>query len=248
MANKLLERHYLDRAMGLLEFRPSAEIRASETPDFLVPSGEQQIGIEVTAFYLREPNARQSHQARQGLQKIAVEQARRGFRASGGPALYVTVSFVQNRDLTKERAYALGPVLAKLVSGVRLPYSVHDATVCVDLHDLPPEIVHVSIHGSVDSSDELWYPTDSGWVAAIERSDIYAEIRRKTAALHIIRGRCDQAWLLIVNDGFRGGAPCELSADARHFGFCSPFDRTLWLESHRIFDLSSGAPISEANG
>lgn len=41
MANKLLERQYLDRALDLLDLRPNDEIQSSETPDFLVPLGKR---------------------------------------------------------------------------------------------------------------------------------------------------------------------------------------------------------------
>lgn len=239
MAHKLLERQYLNRALDLLGLRSNGEIQVSEAPDFLVPLGTETIGIEVTAFYLPEPRATQSHQARIGMQRIAVEQARRQFRSNGGPALYVTVFFVPDRDLSKARAYALGPILAHAVGSTRLPTSVHEPSARADLGLLPSEIADISIHGSVNATDELWYPAIAGWVAPIERSHIEAEIARKAIVLPKIRSKCEISWLLIVNDGFRSAAPCELSADAHALGFQSPFDRTLWLDSSRIYDLST---------
>lgn len=171
------------------------------------------------------------------MQRIAVEQAGRQFRSNGGPALYLTVFFVPDRDLSKQRAYELGPILAHAVASTPLPSSVRDASVRVDLALLQPEIASISIHGSVSATDELWYPAIAGWVAPIERTHIDTEIARKAIVLPSIRSRCESAWLLIVNDGFRDSAPCELTADARTFGFQSPFDRTLWLDSPGIYDL-----------
>ena len=97
MADKLLERRYLDRALGLLQLGPEGPIESSETPDFLVPLDRTIVGIEVTAFYLPEPDADQTHQARVGMRQVAVEQARRLYRSNGGSALYVTVIFGLDR-------------------------------------------------------------------------------------------------------------------------------------------------------
>jgi hypothetical protein len=244
MADKFLERRYLNRALELLDLRPSGPIESCETPDFLVPLANDTVGIEVTAFYLPEPNASQSHQARVGMQRIAVEQAWQLFRSQGGPALYVTVFFVPDRPLSKSRAYALGPILAHAVATTRVPTSVHDPSVRVDIRLLPSEVASISVAGSVNATDELWHRTISGWVAPIERSHIDAEIARKAKRLPSIREKCSTAWLIIVNDGFRGSAMCELSADAQTFQFNSPFDRTLWLDSAGVYDLCGSGKVA----
>lgn len=242
MANKLLESRYLDRALDLLTIQPSGQIQSSETPDFLVPHNGQTIGIEVTAFYLPELGTNQAHQARIGMQKIAVEQARREFRSRGGRALYVSVFFVSVREISKRRAYELGPILARAIANTPLPASVHEPSAHVALELLPSEVARISIHASVDGEDELWHPAFGGWVMPIERDHVDAEIARKADFLPAIRIRCETAWLLIVNDVFRGAAPAELSADARRFEFQSPFDRTLWLDSSAVHDLSTFQP------
>lgn len=245
MADKSLERRYLTRALELLDLRPNGQIESSETPDFLVPLAGDTVGIEITSFYLPEPGASQSHQARVGTQRIAVEQARRLFRSQGGPALYVTVFFVPDRPLSKSRAYELGPILAHAVAATRVPTSIHDPSVRVDIRLLPSEVASISIAGSVNTTDELWYSAISGWVAPIERSHIDAEIARKAKRLPSIREKCPTAWLIIVNDGFRGAAMCERSADAQTFQFNSPFDKTLWLDSPGVYDLCGASNVFE---
>lgn len=237
MADKCLERRYLDRALGLLHLTPEGPIASSETPDFLVPLDRRILGIEVTAFYLPEPDADQPHQARVGMRQVAVEQARRLYRSNGGSPLYVTVHFAQDRSLSKRGAYELGPLLARAIQATPVPPSIEEGAVHVPLELLPPEVASISIAASVDASDELWYAGISGWVAPIERSHIDREIARKAKRLAAIRQKCSVNWLLIVNDGFRGGAFCKLSADALSLRFISPFDRTLWLDSARVYDL-----------
>ena len=239
MANKSLEHRYLSRALDLMGIVPDGPIECSETPDFLVPVAGETIGIEVTSFYFPEPDASQPHQARVGMQRISVEQARREFRSQGGPALYVTVFFVPDRSLSKPRAYELGPILARAIAAMAVPTSIHEPAIHVDIELLPPEVASISVYGSVDATDELWYPAIAGWVAPIERDHVAAEIARKAKQLPTIRRKCATAWLLIVNDGFRGGAMCELSADLGLLPFNSPFDRTLWLDHPGVYDLST---------
>lgn len=244
MADKSLERRYLNHALEILAVNPDGPIEPFETPDFLLQIAGTALGIEVTAFYLPEPEYSQPHQARVSMQQLAVEQARQVFRAKGGPALYVTVYFVSNRSLSKDRAYELGPILAAAVALARIPASIHELWSRVDAQDLPPEVDSISIAASVDSIDELWHASIGGWVAPVKPAHVEAEIARKAKRLSAIRRQCATAWLLIVNDCFRGGAMCELSAEARAFHFRSPFDRTLWLESPCVYDLCSPGTVA----
>lgn len=171
------------------------------------------------------------------MQRLAVEQARRLFRAKGGPPLYVTFHFASEHAISKTRAYELGPILADALAKTRLPRRIQDPLGSIDLDLLPSELAAISVHGSVDATDELWYSGSGGWVAPVERTHIEAEIARKAALLSSIRAKCEEAWLLIVNDGFRGAPPCELSRSAITLGFQSPFDRTFWLHYPNIYEL-----------
>jgi hypothetical protein len=244
MADKSLERRYLSHALEILGMRPEGVIESSETPDFLLRLAGYVVGIEVTAFYFPEPDLSQPQQARVSMQRIAVEQARRQFRAQGGPPLYVTMHFHSNRPLSKDRAYELGPLLARAVALTPIPASIDQLWSRVDHRDLPPALHSISIAASVNTTDELWHPSISGWVAPVESAHIEGEIARKAKRLATIREKCASAWLLIVNDSFHGGAMCKLSAAARAFQFGSPFDKTLWLKSPCIYDLCTPGNVA----
>ena len=129
-----------------------------------------------------------------------------------------------------------------------MPASIEEGAAYVPLDLLPPELASISIAASVDGSDELWYAGISGWVAPIERSHIDREIARKAKRLAAIRQKSSVNLLLIVNDGFRGGAFCELSADALTLRFNSPFDRTLWLDLARVYDLCGSTQLGITHG
>jgi hypothetical protein len=173
------------------------------------------------------------------MQMLAVEQERRAFRASSEQALYVTVFFASDRPLAKSRAYELGPLIARALASVPLPRRIEDGGVRLDRYHFPPEISAIHANGSVDGTDELWYPARAHWVGRIPRAEIDGVVAKKAERLTIIREKCSAAWLLIVNDGFRS-APCELSEEASTFNFVSPFARTLWLDHDRVYDLVSG--------
>jgi|SRR5678816_2086276 hypothetical protein len=239
MADKKLERQYLNRAFEILDLHPSGDPLDEERPDFLICVDGKTLGVEVTAFHPSEPDPVQSHRARLRTRQLAVEQARRAFRAAGGHALYVKVFFGTDRPLMHKRAYELGPLIADAIASVPLPKSIHDGGVTVQHPFVPPEVVTIHIHGSVSATDELWQAARAECEVPISRDEIETVIARKAKRLQVIRQKCSEAWLLIVNDPFRVAA-ARLSPDARAFGFKSPFDRTLWLDLNRVYDRAGG--------
>jgi hypothetical protein len=238
MADKALERKYLDRAFELINLRATQPIVESETPDFFAVLDGAQIGIEVTRFYLSQAGVIQVPQARFSMEQLAVEQAWQMHKSQGGPALYVSVHFTSRQPLTKRRAYELSALLAEAVAQARVPMRLDEGHVRID-QNLPPEIWGVSILRSFNGEDGLWHRTTAGWLDRVERAHIGAEISRKAASLPAIRTKCVVSWLPIVNDPFRGAPFCELSSEARKLGFQSPFDRTVWLDTDAVYDLGA---------
>jgi len=164
------------------------------------------------------------------LQRIAVEEGRRQFRARGGPALYVTVHFVENQPRTKSRAYSIGKKLAAIVEsngwsgpgeGDRRYYARHEI----------PEIGYYDVVGSGDGIDELWSNDGGGPIATVEPEYLSDCLTAKNHLHHSYSSNSDEVWLLIVNDMFRGGAPCRLGSAARSHHYQVEFNRVFWFDT-----------------
>ncbi len=99
----------------------------------------------------------------------------------------------------------------------------------------------MSIRRSVDGVDKLWHADAGGWVADILPKHIEEVVATKVRMHSAARQRCDELWLVIVNDVFSKAAQAELGPSTAEAMFEHPFDRLLWLVPHapRVIALRS---------
>ena len=204
-----------------------------ESPDFVVRSGEGAVGIEVTTFHWPHVDGRRPHQEQQALKDRVVAIARQIHIDAGGPGLYVTVYFAKPVSVTKRDAQEHGAAVARVVLDTQPPTSLDEPAAIVPWGRLPPGVSDITIRASVDGRDRLWSADAGGWVAPVQPSHIQAVVERKCGMLAVARTKCEQLWLVIVNDEFSRAAPVELSETSRRNVYEHPFDRLLWLEPHR---------------
>lgn len=228
MPDKARERYHMDQfraAIGL-----SGIVQEGEHPDFVVLSGGERIGIELTSFHLPPDLGERPEQEQVALQALAVERARSTFRDAGGVALYVNVEF-SNNALNKQRAYVVGDELCRGLQALRLPERISDGPYEVPHEHLPNDVVACCVRASFDGQDELWQGGRGGWVAPVSAAHVQAELSRKAPKAQRMRRRCDQLWLVIVHDLFRS-ASCVLSPAALLHTYEHHFDRAYWLIAH----------------
>lgn len=229
MPNPDLEAFHLDYFLRAVQLTADAVPERSEAPDFTLKLAGRKVGIEHTQFFLPPPAGEKPQQQIEALQNLAVEQARRIFRQAGGPALYVYPVFNDARaPRSKTEAYALAPRLAAVVAKNRWPEE-RQARTFETWRDLP-ELHGYTVMRSVDGVDELWNGGSGGMVAEIKPHHVEACLDSKATKHCEYLQRTDEVWLLIVNDGFRGGAPCELGDEAATARYIFPFERVFWLE------------------
>lgn len=162
-----------------------------------------------------------------------VQQAFQLHTQSGGPALYVKVHFGDVHVLRKQTARELAEALAAAVQRAHVPLSLAEGWILLPYSELPETIVSVRIAASVDGNDRLWSADDGSWVAPVLPHHIEDVIAAKRTMFENARRRCDEVWLVIVNDAFIGAAQAELSDAAASHAYSHPFARLLWLEPHR---------------
>lgn len=238
MPNRDLEAFHLDCFLRVVQLSREAVPERSEAPDFTLRLAGKKVGIEHTQFFLPPPEGDIPQQQREAVQNLAVEHARRIFRKAGGPALYVYPVFNDSRaPRSKKEAYALARRLAAVVARNRWPEE-RKARTFETWRDLP-ELHGYTVMRSVDGVDEVWNGGSGGLVAEIKSHHVQACLDSKAAKHREYLQRADEVWVLIVNDGFRAGAPCELGEEAAAARYTFPFDRAFWLEiiSDRVTEL-----------
>lgn len=157
--------------------------------------------------------------------------------------MYVHIIFGRHGWLAKHTVRQIGEMLADVLLSFPVPRSVSDGSVEVPRTLLPPEIALVRVHGSVDGVDRLWQCGYGSWVAPVTAPHIQAEIDRKQRKSHLARSKCDQLWLVIVQDLGTEAHACELTDAAKLGPYQHPFDRLLWLEPHAPSAVDLGRTV-----
>lgn len=238
--NKARERWYLDALLRVLPDAPPSEaFEDSETPDFIFNGPNHRLGVEITTFHLPPTAGQRPHQEQQSLKNQIVERAQKLHHTAGGPALRITVFFRLNPPLRKTKVAPLAKAIAKCVLAIDVPRSFTDPEVTIPWDELPTEIVDVHIQGSIDGKALLWQSDAGGFVAQVAPEEVAAEVDAKAKTLTQARLKCDELWLVIVNDEFSNAAPADISESACKATYTCPCDRLIWLLPHksRIIDL-----------
>ena len=247
MPNKQMERFYLKKLCEALDKTNAGfPVRTPEPPDFVIDLPDHRLGIEFTEFCLPPPPGRWSHQEQQSLKDQIVSRADEIHRASGGPALYVTVFFHESPPLSRKDKQPLANAIADAVLNYTVPSSCSEPGTEVPWTHRPKRVSGILVHGSVDGVDRLWNADAGGWVAEITSEHISKEVRRKASREPLARTRCDKLWLVLVNDVFSIMAPSEISDAALHTAYRTPFDRLFWLLPHgpRAIELERRHPAA----
>jgi hypothetical protein len=240
MPDKQPERFYINKLRDVLLGLPSDHFIDGESPDFRIGD----LGIEVTEFYYPPRPGERPHQELQALKERVVGIAERLHSEAGGPPLYLTAIFNEQRPLTKRSVPQVARALASAVLSQEAPRSVRDSVkLCRAV--LPNEIPHVHVRGSVDGHDKLWQASAGGFVQQVESHHVQSVIDAKMQKAALARSCCARLWLLIVHDISNGAEAAEITAEALTATYGHSFDRVLWFEPHvpRATDLRVPAAV-----
>ena len=214
--------------------------KGEDPPDYYFEIGDHRIGCEVTRF------STQGNQFEaNSLIDIALEQGRKEFRDSGGPALYVSVHFSRKPE-TKRQAKDIGKHLAHVVQ-IMLEHKVKDSRVysyeflftLFSEHELLYNVSNIYFVDSVDGEDELWKTPRAGWVVSVSAEEVQKIIEGKEEELSDYRKNYNSVWLVVHNcleAGFY-----EIADEAKQFSYKHGFDRIFWIDSFKVYELRRGS-------
>lgn len=230
MRRKEIERAHVERLLNTLGMPSGPLLRHSESPDFILRHVGRAIGIEHTQFFFPAPEGEIPQQQIEGLQRLAVEEAGRIFRSTGGAASYVSPIFNDRRaPRTKRKAYELGRQFAATVAANGVPPRGQART--HETWKVLPAIHCYTVMRSVDGVDELWSGGSGGCVATVAPDHVQRVLDVKAPKYRGYLRSANAVWLLVVNDVFRGGSPCEIGGEAMEASYSYPFERAFWLET-----------------
>jgi hypothetical protein len=202
MQKKLTERWQLERFIESYAKLPGAEIRDSESPDFVIVTNAGRIGIEVTQLY-RSPDA-----GRFPLKKVEtfresiVHRARDIYTQRGAPTVDVGVLFSDNFQGRQDRE----AIAEKLATFVQQVYPVEEPWVIVWNDDvgisMPEELERVRIITERKAATGSWLMTQSGWLPKLDRSLLQKAFDAKNPRVSAYREKAKQVWLLLMLDAF----------------------------------------------
>jgi hypothetical protein len=229
MPDKRRERFYLEALQRALPDAPSGPALEPEPPDFVFVTDRHRLGIELTTFYLPPSSGEPPQQEKQSLKNQIVREAERIHTSEGGLPLYVQVIFTGHERIRKKDVQVFARELADAVLNCSAPRNFSEPALKIPWDQLPEWAAAIQVHGSINGVDKLWHADAGGWVAEITSEHVSEIVKAKTRREPLARTRCDELWLVIVNDNFSNAAQAEISAEALNAAYCGPFDRLVWL-------------------
>jgi hypothetical protein len=134
MKQQDIERYYFEKFRRTYPL-PPGEIIYADKPDVRI-AGPQQIGIEITNFYVTPGTSPASEQVQSNLRKIAVTEGQKIFTNNGGQNVELTFSF----DKTHPIRDARGLLAKKLADLGRRTEDCANGQVREDVYKDIPEI------------------------------------------------------------------------------------------------------------
>jgi hypothetical protein len=250
------ERSHLVRFLDSLPGAPEG-VRDfdGEKPDLVILTAGHRIGIEHTQLIsTRGSLGTRFPKEAESLETRCVERARTLFEERGGPPLYVYVYF-SHRPIRKPDIPAIAERLADVVARVaptepraqrEIEAWSYNRTASAPLPEQVEELW--IIKPARPDAESLWGVPRGGAVPELTRERIQEEIDVKNAKLADYRSRCDEAWLLLVANGFSPATDLRLP-EGFDETFVFGFDRVFYFHnfSLKVVELAR-APAAGQDG
>ena len=213
------------------------EEKEEQPPDYYFEIGACKIGCEVRRFSVQGDQFN-----KHGDIETALEQGRREFRDSGGPALWARFHFGPATPEGKHQAKSIGKELARIVhimcdnNMVEIEGVDHD--VLFDEHGLSGYVSTISIY-PVDEKCDDWRDVRAEFGVSASVEAVRKIIEAKEKKLSDRRKHYDSVWLLIHNDLDAGFY--KITDKVKQFSYKCSFERIFWIEDLKVYELRGGS-------
>lgn len=227
MANKDIERAYLELARSIHPEFPTDDPLDSESPDFVWPSGT--LGLEVRRlFQTPSPFGFPPSQV-EGFQQTVIRQAEKFYRDAGGLPADVIVNF-SGRDRHQQRAGDLARAVAGFVRDHRRGerqvtfYEAGNLDIPV-----PLGLTGINIASPLPGPLRSWSGGGVGQTILVSYALLDQAIKEKDPLVASYRVKANEIWLLIVCDLFPASMSFAVPDDIGEWEFAIAFDKVLFL-------------------
>jgi hypothetical protein len=246
MANKDIERAYLELARSIHPEFPAGDPVDSESPDFLWSNGA--LGLEVRRLFQIPPPAGFPPSQVDGFQQTVIRQAEKLYRDAGGPPADVIVNF-SGRDRNPQRASDLARAVAGFVRDHRRCdrqvtfYEAGDLDI-----PIPPGLTGINIASPLPGPPRAWAGGGVGQTILVSHALLDQAIKEKGARVASYRAKSSEVWLLIVCDLFPASMSFAVPDDIGEWEFTFAFDKILFLSraDMKVWPLRRAQPCRAA--
>jgi hypothetical protein len=230
VVKKQVEARCLDVLRHEIGDFPSGTLAESESPDFLISTPHDTLGIEVTRIFQASRQGEPLLQSQESERQRIVQQAKQ--LCTGLPAVTVSVHFGAYPSVAKADRHSLSHKIAKFVSS-HVPREGEFIAVknSFDSTELPDQVAFIHILGLPQQYEHSWTVPTAGFLQTNFIAELQSVLDEKGQLVSEYLRKCNRCWLLIVADGRAPSSLFEPSAETRHHMYRSSFERAFYLES-----------------
>lgn len=211
---------------------PVGCIRDDEEPDFIIESGSDALGIEVTRIfhdpYPNEPALQVEESEREQITQLARTFAER----EGIPPLTVSVHFGSYPRLKKSDRSPLAKAIAGIVKGIvpRPGLAVFWKNVFEDLDTVPEKLNAIHVLHLPDDSEHHWQCGGGGVIDSSFLDNLQSNIDGKDAKRPTYLRKCNRCWLIVAAIGDKPSSWFRFSEEMRSHTFTTEFELVFFVE------------------
>lgn len=235
MEKKKVERHFVEKARQTSSLIPKGEIVESEGPDFLIETGSEILGIEVTQLFQPSPAGAFPKRAVESFQDKVTREAEEVYQKSGGRSVDVLVFF----DEKSQGQVGCRSMAKALADFVKNHYGAERDAKTYQHGDVPAGFSVIRIARPLDGTNK-WQAGKFGCTVRLKRSFLADEIKRKNRLVPKYRERVSRVWLLIIASFLPLSGSFSVPNEIETWDFSFDFDKVLLLseEDNKVFEVS----------
>jgi hypothetical protein len=230
-AKKQEELGYLNSLRHFCRDFPKGQILCEEAPDFIIKGKKLRLGIEITKVFLNDGNNKCSLQgveaARDRITLLA-----KGFAVElGTPPISVTLFFNWTRPLNRRRETLIAQAVAQTVHDNLPPIGENADLECRYGSIQPSEVDQILVNRAYPVDHHKWNWTEFSRIERNAIEHLSETISRKARSLRVFLNKCDEVWLLMVANSYRGSGNIKPNEDSISHLYASPFTRTYFFDN-----------------
>ena len=227
--NKEIERILLNGFSSVYKNFPNGTVEDSESPDFLIETDAETLGIEVKQIFKHPVSHGSSLQAQEKFRQIILNRSASIYLEQGG--VPISAYFVFKIDKTIDRKEVMD--ISEEVSALLLSKDLQSNEIyLLDYKDLPASLLKILDSIVLHKRPGLDHPNfsllSSGWESELEPSRVFLEVMDKESKISNYKMKCQKIWLLLVACDFTNATSVSLSTEAVNYLYPTSFDKVFF--------------------